>query len=94
MNRLVTRNEVLDSTKGENGKKHIPIKVHFIGVGELEIPDGKTILETYEGIRKNPPIVARKEKYGAALTGCTVSCIPRLSFAASGKSRRDFCFAQ
>ncbi|MDD5905633.1 MAG: hypothetical protein PUC60_03300 [Clostridiales bacterium] len=52
------RNEVLDSTKGENGKKHIPIKVHFIGVGELEIPDGKTILETYEGIRKNPPIVA------------------------------------
>ena len=58
VNRLITRIEVFDSTKDENGKKHVPIKVHFIGVGVLEIPDGKTILETYEEIRKNPPIVA------------------------------------
>ncbi len=33
-------------------------KVHFIGVGVIVIPDGKTILETYEAIRKNPPKVA------------------------------------
>ena len=58
VNRLIKRIEVFDSTKDENGSKHVPIKVHFIGVGVLEIPDGKTILETYEGIRKNPPIVA------------------------------------
>ena len=58
VNRLITRIEVFDSTKDENGKKHLPIRVHFIGVGVLEIPDGKTILETYEEIRKNPPIVA------------------------------------
>ena len=36
----------------------VPIKVHFISVGVLEIPDSKTILETYEEIRKNPPVVA------------------------------------
>lgn len=58
VNRLITKIEVFDSTKDENGKKHVPIKVHFIGVGVLEIPDGKTILETHEEIRKNPPIVA------------------------------------
>ena len=58
VNRLIKRIEVFDSTKDENGRKHVPIKVHFIGVGVLEIPDGKTILETYEEIRKNPPIVA------------------------------------
>ena len=38
----------------KNGKKHVPIKVHFIGVSVIVIPDGKTILETYEEIRKNP----------------------------------------
>ena len=58
VNRLITKIEVFDSTKDENGKKHVPIKVHFIGVGVIVIPDGKTILETYEAIRKNPPKVA------------------------------------
>ena len=58
VNRLITKIEVFDSTKDENGKKHVPIKVHFIGVGVIVIPDGKTILETYEEIRKNPPKVA------------------------------------
>ena len=58
VNRLITKIEVFDSTKDENGKKHVPIKVHFIGVGVIVIPDGKTILETYEEIRKNPPRVA------------------------------------
>ena len=50
----------------------------------LEITDSKTILETYEKIRKNPSIKAWKEKYGVALIGYTVSYIPRLSFATSG----------
>ena len=58
VNRLITKIEVFDSTKDENGKKHVPIKVHFIGVGVIVIPDGKTILETYEEIRENPPRVA------------------------------------
>ncbi|MBQ3084693.1 MAG: DUF4368 domain-containing protein [Clostridia bacterium] len=50
VNRLITKIEVFDSTKDENGKKHVPIKVHFIGVGILEIPDAE--------IRKNPPSAA------------------------------------
>ena len=58
VNRLITKIEIFDSTKDENGKKHVPIKVHFVGVGVIIIPDGKTILETYEAIRKNPPKVA------------------------------------
>ena len=42
----------------ENGKKHVPIKVHFIGVGILEIPDTQTIIDAKEEILKNPPKVA------------------------------------
>ena len=58
VNRLITKIEVFASTKDENGKKHVPIKVHFIGVGILEIPDTQTIIEAKEEILKNPPKVA------------------------------------
>lgn len=55
---LITKIEIFDSTKDENGKKHVPIKVHFIGVGILEIPDTQTIIAAKEEIRKNPPSAA------------------------------------
>lgn len=58
VNRLITKIEIFDSTKDENGKKHVPIKVHFIGVGILEIPDAQTIIAAKEEIRKNPPSAA------------------------------------
>ena len=58
VNRLITKIEVFASTKDENGKKHVPIKVHFIGVGILEIPETQTIIDAKEEIRKNPPKVA------------------------------------
>ena len=58
VNRLITKIEVFASTMDENGKKHVPIKVHFIGVGILEIPDAQTIIDAKEEIRKNPPKVA------------------------------------
>lgn len=58
VNRLITKIEIFDSTKDENGKKHVPIKVHFIGVGILEIPDTQTIIAAKEEIRKNPPSAA------------------------------------
>ena len=58
VNRLITKIEVFASTMDENGKKHVPIKVHFIGVGILEIPDTQTIIDAKEEIRKNPPKVA------------------------------------
>ena len=41
-------------------KKNFPIKVHFIGVGVVVIPDEEAILETYEEIRKNPPSATKK----------------------------------
>ena len=55
VNGLITKIEIFDST---NGKKHVPIKVHFIGVGILEIPDTQTIIAAKEEIRKNPPSAA------------------------------------
>ena len=58
INRLITKIEIFDSTKDENGKKHVPIKVHFIGVGILEIPDTQTIIAAKEEILKNPPSAA------------------------------------
>ena len=58
VNRLIAKIEVFASTKDENGKKHVPIKVHFIGVGILEIPDTQTIIDAKEEILKNPPKVA------------------------------------
>ena len=58
VNRLITRIEVFNSEKDENGKKHVPIKVHFIGVGILTIPDAEQILKTYDEIRNNPLNVA------------------------------------
>jgi hypothetical protein len=58
VNRLITKIEVFASTMDENGKKHVPIKVHFIGVGILEIPDTQTIIDAKEEILKNPPKVA------------------------------------
>lgn len=50
VNRLITKIEVFDSTKDENGKKRVPIKVHFIGVGIFEIPDAQTIIDAKEEI--------------------------------------------
>ena len=58
VNRLITKIEVFASTMDENCKKHVPIKVHFIGVGILEIPDTQTIIDAKEEILKNPPKVA------------------------------------
>lgn len=58
INRLITKIEIFDSEKDENGKKHVPIKVHFIGVGILEIPDAQTIIDAKEEIRRNPPSAA------------------------------------
>ena len=71
VNGLITKIEIFDSTKDENGKKHVPIKVHFIGVGILEIPDTQTIIAAQESAK-----CGVKEKYGVALIGYTVSTYP------------------
>ena len=58
VNRLISKIEIFDSCKDENGKKHVPIKVHFIGVGILQIPDAEMIMELKEEIRKEATKVA------------------------------------
>ena len=83
VNRLITKIEVFDSTKDENGKKHVPIKVHFIGVGILEIPDTQTIIaakEKSERIRQ----VRHKREIRRSLNRLHRIYIPRLSLATSG----------
>ena len=39
VNRLIDIIEVFDKVKGDDGKKHIPIKIHFVGVGVMQFPD-------------------------------------------------------
>lgn len=58
VNRLISKIEIFDSCKDENGKKHVPIKVHFVGVGILQIPDAKMIQELKEEMHKEATKVA------------------------------------
>ena len=53
VNTLIRKIEIFDSIKID-GKKHVPIKVHFTAVGIIDIPDEKEILQDMEELRKNP----------------------------------------
>lgn len=53
VNTLIRKIEIFDSVK-INGKKHVPIKVHFTAAGIIDIPDEKEILQDMEELRKNP----------------------------------------
>ena len=86
--RLTGGTEVFDSAKAGNGEKHVSIEAPFFGMACLRSRRKKSI-ETDGDTRKNPPS-ALKEKYGAALIGCTVSRMIRRSFAACGKLRSEF----
>lgn len=86
--RLTGGTEVFDSAKAGNGEKHVSIEAPFFGMAYLRSRRKKSI-ETDGDTRKNPPS-ALKEKYGAALIGCTVSRMIRRSFAACGKLRSEF----
>ena len=86
--RLTGGTEVFDSAKAGNGEKHVSIEAPFFGMACLRSRRKKSI-ETDGDTRKNPPS-ALKEKYGAALIGCTVYRMIRRSFAACGKLRSEF----
>ncbi len=49
VNRLIA--EIFNSCKDENGKKHVPVKIHFVGAGVIQPPDAKMIREAQEEIR-------------------------------------------
>ena len=51
VNRLISKIEVFDSYKDENGKKRVPVKIHFVGAGVIQPPDAKMIRQAQEEMR-------------------------------------------
>ena len=51
VNRLIAKIEVFDSYKDENGKKRVPIKVHFVDAGVIQPPNVKMIRQALEEMR-------------------------------------------
>jgi len=58
VNTLIKKIEVFEKFVGPDGKKHVPIKIHFRAAGIITVPDEKEIIEAMEEIRKNPSNVA------------------------------------
>ena len=50
--------EIFNSVKGEDGKKHVPITIHFRSVDIVTVPDEEEIIAAMEEIRNNPTKVA------------------------------------
>lgn len=53
VNTLIKKIEVFDGVKID-GKKHVPIKIHFTAAGIIDIPDENEILQVMEEIRTKP----------------------------------------
>ena len=45
-------------TLGEDGKKHVPITIHFRSVDIVTVPDEEEIIAAMEEIRNNPTKVS------------------------------------
>lgn len=58
VNTLIKKIEVFNSVKGTDGKKHVPIAVHFRAVGIITIPDEKELIEAMNEMSKSPVNVA------------------------------------
>lgn len=54
VNTLIKKIEVFNSEKGADGKKHVPIKIHFRAADIVTVPDEKEILAAMEEIRNTP----------------------------------------
>ncbi len=53
VNTLIKRIEVHDSTKDENGHKHVPIDIYFTAVGIINVPTEKEILKLMEEMKQD-----------------------------------------
>ncbi len=51
VNKLIDKIEVFDRVRGEDGKKHVPIKIHFVGVGVIQFPDTEMLEKTKEEMK-------------------------------------------
>ncbi len=51
VNTLITKIEIFDRVTGEDGKKRVPIKIHFVGVGVMQFPDAEMLEKTKEEMK-------------------------------------------
>ena len=51
VNKLITKIEVFDKVIGEDGKKYVPIKIHFVGVGVMQFPDAEMLEKAKEEMK-------------------------------------------
>ncbi|MBQ8228274.1 MAG: DUF4368 domain-containing protein [Clostridia bacterium] len=51
VNKLIDKIEVFDRVRGEDGKKHVPIKIHFLGVGVMQFPDADMLEKAKEEMK-------------------------------------------
>ena len=58
VNTLIKKIEIFNSAVGADGKKYVPITIHFRAAGIITIPDEKTLIATMEEIRNAPSNVA------------------------------------
>ena len=58
MNTLIKKIEIFNSVIRADGKKHVPITIHFRAAGIITVPDEKEIIAAMEEIRNNPSNVA------------------------------------
>ena len=58
VNTLIKKIEIFNSVKGEDGKKHVPITIHFRSVDIVTVPDEEEIIAAMEEIRNNPTKMA------------------------------------
>lgn len=58
VNTLIKKIEIFNSVKGVDGKKHVPITIHFRSVDIVTVPDEEEIIAAMEEIRNNPTKVA------------------------------------
>ena len=54
VNTLIKRIDVYNSTKGDDGLKHVPIDISFTAVGIINIPTEKELLQAMEEMREKP----------------------------------------
>ena len=58
VNTLIKKIEIFNSVKGEDGKKHVPLTIHFRSVDIVTVPDEEEIIAAMEEIRNTPTKVA------------------------------------
>lgn len=51
VNKLIDKIEVFDRVRGADGKNHVPIKIHFVGIGVIQFPDAEMLEKTKEEMK-------------------------------------------